>query len=417
MRISPPDAWTFGRVLCDQPLNGELDALAEPWKTMAAHLAAMAVADRQAHWQAMLAARLDHDELIKALADVDPLGPAPAPEAGLSFATLADVALVLSAQEWLWRSWLAVGVLNALASDPGIGKTRFAMDIARRLYFGLPWPDGQPNTCPGGTRTLWVQGDQNFAEMLQVCRDFGISDNAVVLGSASDDPFGSLDLDDPDTLVVIGKRAKASGVRLIVVDTIGMCTSRNLAKPEEAREFFQPIMELCRQSEIVLWALTHLSANGNPLGRRIVEKARVLHKMTQPDPEGRPDRRRLWVDKTAVIKPPPLGITMGNTGNDYDFEPPKEPDLTPRKRGPVPEKLEECKEWLTKYLTPNPARVVDIRAESEKAGFAAATLYGARNSLMVEEFNLERRKWWRLPPVSVVSDKPPDNSDNSDKVF
>src|SRR5208337_4937236 len=38
MTISPPDAWAFGRVLCDQPLNGELDAMAEPWKTMAARL-------------------------------------------------------------------------------------------------------------------------------------------------------------------------------------------------------------------------------------------------------------------------------------------------------------------------------------------------------------------------------------------
>ena len=36
-------------------------------------------------------------------------------------------------------------VLNVLASDPGTGKTRFALDIARRLWFRLPWPDNQPN--------------------------------------------------------------------------------------------------------------------------------------------------------------------------------------------------------------------------------------------------------------------------------
>src|SRR4051812_33622633 len=75
--IQPSDAWAFGRVLCDQPLNGELAAMAEPWKAMAAHLAALPVADRQIHLQAMLAARPDRDELVKALADVDPLGPPP----------------------------------------------------------------------------------------------------------------------------------------------------------------------------------------------------------------------------------------------------------------------------------------------------------------------------------------------------
>ena len=62
--------------------------------------------------------------------------------------------------------------------------------------------------------------------------------------------------------------------------------------------------------------------NKEALGRRIVEKARVVIKMTQPDPEGQPNRRRLWVDKTAIQKPPPLGITMTNDGNDVDGETP-----------------------------------------------------------------------------------------------
>ena len=66
--------------------------------------------------------------------------------------------------------------------------------------------------------------------------------------------------------------------------------------------------------------LTHLSVNKEALGRRIVEKSRSVIMMTQPDAEGQRDRRRLWVDKTAVQKPPPLGVTMKDAGNDYDFE-------------------------------------------------------------------------------------------------
>ena len=114
----------------------------------------------------------------------------------------------------------------------------------------------------------------------------------------------------PRRLAAIGNRILAAGVSLVVIDTVGMTTGRNLSRPEEAREFFAPIMELAHKTGTPFLGLTHLSANKEALGRRIVEKARVVIKMTQPDPEGQHDRRRLWVDKTAIQKPPPLGVTM-----------------------------------------------------------------------------------------------------------
>jgi AAA domain len=415
MTISPADAWAVARLLADQSLNGELDTLPEPLKAMAQHLAGLGKKARPAAWQAMLAARPERDELVKALEGIDPLSPAPPAATAAPFATLADVAKIVSAQPWLWRGWLALGVLNAVAADPGVGKTRFALDLARRLWFGLPWPDGQPATLPAHTRTLWIQGDRNFAEMLQAARDFELPDEAVALGSSPDDPFGSLDLDDHATLAALGVRIQAAAVPLAIIDTVGMTTSRNLSRPDEAREFFAPIMDLCHKTGVALLGLTHLSKDKEALGRRIVEKARVVIKMTQPDPEGQPDRRRLWVDKTAIVKPPALGISMGTAGNEYDFNPPKEVELIPKKRGPVPEKLEECKKWMTERLTPNPAMVKDVRRDAEQANFSPTTLYGARDALGVEEYTLERRKWWKLPLVAIVGDSTSANSDNSDK--
>jgi hypothetical protein len=408
MTISLPDAWALRRILVDLPLNGELDALPEPLKAMGEHLASLNKRNRTAAWTAMLAARPEAPELVQALSAVDPLGPMPAIVAAPTFATLADVARVVSAQPWLWKGWLALGVLNAVAADPGVGKTRFGLDLARRLWFGLGWPDGQLATLPAGTRTLWVQGDRNFAEMLQAARDFGLPDDAVALGSGPDDPFGSLDMDDPATLVALGGRIKAAAVPLAIIDTVGMTTSRNLSRPDEAREFFAPILELCQKTGVALLGLTHLSKDKEALGRRIVEKARVVIKMTQPDPEGQLDRRRLWVDKTAIVKPPALGITMGNAGNDYDANPPKEPDPVPKRRGPAPEKLEECKTWLATQLTPNPTRVSAIRKAADQATYGASTLYAARDALGVAEYELGGRKWWKLPARNVKTgpDKP-----------
>ena len=88
--------------------------------------------------------------LVKALADIDPTGPPPEPDPAERCATLADVRRLVADTEWLWPGWLAAGVLNALAADPGTGKTILAMDLARRLWFKLAWPDGQANPMPGG---------------------------------------------------------------------------------------------------------------------------------------------------------------------------------------------------------------------------------------------------------------------------
>ncbi len=390
-------SYTLGRALLGYELNGERDLLTEPWKPMAEHLARLDPVSRLAAWEAMLAARPDRDELIMTMAAINPEEPLPADTCLRSYATLADVAKTVSSQPWLWNGWLAQGVLNVLASDPGIGKTRFSLDLARRLHYQLPWPDGQPNILPAGSRTLWVQGDRNFAEMLQATRDFGVPHESVLLGSSPDEPFGSLDLDDPETIAALELRIRESGAVLAIIDTVGMCTSRNLTRPDEAREFFAPLLEMCCRSQATLLAQTHLSANKEALGRRIVEKARALLKMTQPDPTGQPNRRRLWVDKSAVLKPRALGITMGNNGNEYDFEPPEETELVPRKTGRSSEKLDACKTWLLAFLTPDPARVGVIRRAAEEAQHTIGTLYAARVALGVIESVRDDRKWWSLP--------------------
>ncbi len=85
--------------------------------------------------------------------------------------------------------------------------------------------------------------------MLQCARDFGLPDDAVVLGSSPSDPMGSLDLDDLSTLTELENRIVAARVALVVIDTVGMTTSRNLSRPEEARDFFAPIIELAARTK------------------------------------------------------------------------------------------------------------------------------------------------------------------------
>ena len=406
--IAPREAWALRRLLVGGSIPDGCGPGAE-FRPLADCLAACPVEDRRPAWEGFLAGRPDAEALIAALAAIEPTDPPPAagPDADRPYATLADVGRVVTSDAWLWPGWLADGVLNVLASEPGKGKTRFAMDLARRLYHGLPWLDGQPNGRAAGARTLWVPGDRNFQELLQVARDFGLPDDAVALGAAPDDPTGGLDLDDPANRDALSDRVAAAAPALVIIDTLGMTTGLNLCKPEDARAYFAPILELAARRGVALLGLTHLSANKEALGRRVVEKARVLLKLEEPDPDGQPNRRRLWVDKSAVVKPPPLGITLGGAGNDYDTNPPEEPAATPGRRGPAPSRKSECHRWLAECLSPNPVRLTDLRRDAEAAGFATSTLYAAREALGVEELKVDGRKWWSLPTADQDGDDPP----------
>jgi len=75
--MPPRAAWTLAQTLAGMALNGELDALAEPWKGMVAHFTGLPPPDRPAAFQAMLAARPDRDELSAAIDAQDPTGPPP----------------------------------------------------------------------------------------------------------------------------------------------------------------------------------------------------------------------------------------------------------------------------------------------------------------------------------------------------
>jgi hypothetical protein len=376
--IRPFDAWTLRCLLCGQTLNGEVEAVSGPLRPLADLLVRLPTDVRQTALDGFLCrcGGADRDALVKALADADPTGPSPEAEPARPYATLADIARIVSAQPWLWPGWIASGVLNAVAAEPGVGKTRFALDLALRLWFQRQWPDGQVNTWPEGTRTLWIQGDRNFAEMLQAARDFGLPEDAVALGSTPDDPTGGLDLDDEDTLARLAGLIEAADPALVMIDTVGMVTDRNLCRPEEARAFFAPLMELAGKTGVAFLGLTHLSKEKEALGRRIVEKARVVIKMTQPDLEVQPDRRRLWVDKSAVVKPPALGITMKADGNDYDLSPPADPES--RKPGRPPAARDNAKRFVRDSLAHENDKIGnDLATAWQKEGGSKKTFWRA----------------------------------------
>jgi hypothetical protein len=117
-------------------------------------------------------------------------------------------------------------------------------------------------------------------------------------------------------------------------------------------------------------------------------------------------KRRLEVIKSNSQYPAALGVTMGGSGNEYDFDPPKAPEDEAEVvvggggggalQHAAPNRLAECVAWLVDTLSPGPARVFEIRNQATANGFSSKTAYEAKRRLNLNEYESQGVKWWRL---------------------
>jgi hypothetical protein len=393
------DAWVLSRIMGGLPVGSELAGMTARRRNLAEGLRGQSPDDRRRLLEGFAMGLEDPGAFLQAIVDARPTGPPPERDEGtIAGANLGHIRRLVESQPWLWPGWLAGGAMTALASDAGIGKTLLALTLARAIWTGGRWPDGQENPLPAKTKTLWVPGDQHYHQLLEVGHAYGIPDEAILLNRPAHDPIGDLDLDDQGAVEALARRIEADAPGLVIVDTVGQVTARNLGRAEEAREFFQPLMTVAAKTGTSFLMLTHLSREGDPLGRRIIAACRVVWKLSQPDKEGQPDRRKLWVDKSYAMKPQPLGMTIAAEGCTFDDKPPTE---GPRAKGGRPaSKLPICRLWLKGRLTVNPERVKVLRADAKQQGYGPAILYQARDALGAVEYEVDGRLWWKLPDAA-----------------
>lgn len=317
-------------------------------------------------------------------------------------ATAADIRAANMSTRWAWKGWIQLGATTCLAAEPGVGKTRLAMDIAKRLWHGLPWPDGQLATFPPGTKTLWVPADNQWAEMADVPEQMGIPLEAVVLNSTKANPFSGTNLDKPDQLNDLERRILRVKPALVLIDTVGMVTDLPTYKQEDAKRVFKPFAEIAQRCNVGIVLVTHLSKGGEALGRRIIGATRQVIKLCKP--EGCDEnRRRMWVDKTSAIKPPPLGVTMGETGNDYDLSPPAMVDdrgqAVPESGGGKMGNLIHAVTWVQAALVPGSVLLSALLRDAAAGGkIAPSDVLKALDNIGAERYNCEKgKRWVRLP--------------------
>jgi hypothetical protein len=236
-------------------------------------------------------------------------------------ATVADLIRLGQSLQWLWPGWIQRGVLVGIAAEPGAGKTRFCADIARRVNHALPWPDGTAPTLDRGAKVMWLCCDGQWGEITQFPQQFGIPPEAIYLNSWNLDPTDGTVLDEAKQFKELEDRINRTGVSLVFVDTVMNSTTHNTTRPEEGVKYFKPLAEVAQKTNTTIILVTHLSAGGEALGRRIVGQCRQMISLEkiEGEPHNSP-KRKIYVSKSNSVIPPELTATMGNSGNEYAGE-------------------------------------------------------------------------------------------------
>ncbi len=397
---TPFDAWVLGRILADQQLGGEIDLLSGVHKAMASYLESISLADRQLAWDAMLALQSDSNEIVKAVAAVDPLGPCPAAPKRRAAHT-GDLSAANESSRFTWKGWITRSHFTLLSSNPKVGKTRLCLELAKRILIAELWPDGQPATFPAGTKTLWIPGDRHQDELRAAEKEHGLPLGTILFNALPGEPYGGWSLDSADNVKLLRELIEIERPGLVFIDTVWRATRRRLNREDEVNIIMDPIITIAQETDTAIMGLMHLSKEMETLGRRLEGLARGIIKMTKPDP-GQPNRRRL--ESIGNFKePPPLGITIRDGGCDFDSNPPTEPARNPG--GRPPEKCDKAIAFLTGKLTQSDCKACDLVSEwlalgeSKSPFFAAKKLMEEDGRLVVDD-SKKPQVWHLIKPKS-----------------
>jgi hypothetical protein len=377
------------------------------------------------------------------------------------FPSLQDISGRFPTVDWLWPSWIPRAMLTLFGAAPGAGKSLVALDLARRIIAGLPFPDGTPVPCPG-SNVLIVDAEGAPALLNQRARAWDIDGRRLFLMLAPD-ATGLLNLSDPAQQIRLAKMCIQLKPALVVIDSLAAATSHGETSLQGARSIFGPLTAIARTLDLAMLIIHHLRKRSSagrstaapqitpddlrgsshlsaaarfvlalsvpaPTPATSMELDRGSHRPTASPPLALSEMRRLEVVKTNLCRrPPPLGLIFedplessegpsGMTGetavsvptlrySEY-VEPP-----------PPPSQVELCARWLLEFLAAagepvRPARVIQAAGE---CGFSRPTLYRARQILthsIVDLGNSPRdpNKRWALatsssPPTAQREDE------------
>jgi len=158
---------------------------------------------------------------------------------------------------WLWPNRIALGKLNLLVGDPGLGKSFITCDLAARVSTGAAWPDGAPNDGPGGV--LLLNAEDGPADTIKPRLRVAHADmeRIAYMPYVDKGRFFSLS---KHIGFLAENAATIPGLKLIVLDPVSAFLSGvDSHKNTDVREALAPLSALAEQTGAAVLAVSHLN--------------------------------------------------------------------------------------------------------------------------------------------------------------
>lgn len=354
---------------------------------------------------------------------------------------------------WLWQARIAVGKLNIIEGDPGLGKSTITLDLAARISTGSPMPDGSP-ALDGPRTVLLLSAEDGIADTIRPRLAAAGADLERVLVLDSIEERTERGPEErpvvlPDDLEIIEEIVVKYGVALVVIDPVAAFISGRVDSHKDAdiRRALMPISKMAERTGAAVLVVRHLTKAGgaNAVYRGggsigIIGAARA-GLLVAPDPED-PSRNVVAVVKSNLAaKPTALAYRVvgdelhdcarivwegptRHSANDLLATPRTEDDVDVEETSA----LAGAEQFLRDVLADGDLWVKEVKDEAKAAEVKWRTVERAKNRLGVEAVKVGRpgdtdQGWkWHLPkaanrpegrqnPISKSAGQPEDGQD------
>ena len=194
--------------------------------------------------------------------------------------------------EWLWEGRIAFGMITIFESDPGVGKSTIACDLAARVSMGAAMPMSDGGRLPlEPFNILFVSTEEDPARVLRPRLEAMGADLSRVMLLGGDKIIRF-----PDDTAILQERIVAYNVRFLIIDSLfgvmGRAVDSN--RDESARTMLTPLARLAAETGCAFLFIRHLNKGSSShtvhrgMGSTAIgAMARSILQLFKPDPEDR----------------------------------------------------------------------------------------------------------------------------------
>lgn len=432
MRLSPYDAWVLARLQADVPIEGDLTRASAAVRPLAEAMAGCPWAERDRLFSGFLLHLEDPDAFLRAIADTDPMEPAPAGEGtdGASAPwSLGDLPvrvtrasdIVARPVEWLWQGRVPLGMLTLWAGEPKQGKSFVSLALAAAVSRGAAMPGSSPPAGPASVILMSAEDDSSRTILPRLIAAGADRSRIYTFDSVlTEDGAEALPTLAHDMAHLADVAERLGDCRLIVIDPVsaylgGVDDHRNA----ELRGVLSPLKAVAERLNLSVVLLSHLSKGGTGSARnRVIGSVAYVgacrsNALFVRDTQDEAGRRILLLDNGGNLAPPAptLAYVIRDDGDGARVEWSPDPvEITAEQALAAQQaayqaatdssQRREAEEWLKDTLADGPLSAREVKDAARKAGISSRTLERAKANVRVQSrrrgFGREAVYYWNL---------------------